>query len=145
MILNALSGKALPVYGSGTNVRDWIHVDDHCEALRLVLQQGVPGECYDIGGHCERSNIDVVHLICKQVDRILGHTAAHSCCSLIRFVDDRRGHDLRYAIDVSKITTELGWRPQLVLEDCLADVVDWYRQHPDWVAAASHHHERAKR
>jgi dTDP-glucose 4,6-dehydratase len=123
MILRALEGATLPVYGDGSNVRDWIHVEDHCRALDLVLREGRPGEVYNIGARSEAPNLAVV----KAVLRRLGRPE-----SLIRFVEDRPGHDFRYAIDPSKIERELGWRPLHVLEEGLGRTVDWYLENRSW-------------
>jgi len=123
MIANALAGKKLPVYGDGQNVRDWLHVRDHCEAVDLVLRKGRPGEVYNIGGENEWKNLDLVKLLLSR----LGKPE-----SLISFVKDRPGHDLRYAIDSSKIRRELGWKPSVSFEKGLADTVDWYLENEDW-------------
>ena len=109
MILNALDGKPLPVYGDGKNVRDWLFVDDHCRALRLVLERGEPGEAYNIGGSLERANIDIVRMICATVDRIWPSLPHAPCESLITFVKDRPGHDRRYAVDAGKIRRRQLW------------------------------------
>jgi dTDP-glucose 4,6-dehydratase len=129
MILNGIKGAPLPVYGSGENVRDWLFVDDHARALLLVLEQGVPGETYNIGGGCERRNIDVVRAVCRLLDDRLGGGPRES---LIRFVRDRPGHDRRYAIDATKIETELGWRPRETFQSGLARTVDWYLANRSW-------------
>jgi dTDP-glucose 4,6-dehydratase len=129
MILNALEGKPLPVYGTGENVRDWLYVDDHAEALTLVLDKGRPGETYCIGGDCERRNIDIVKAICGLLDQKLGGGPREK---LITFVADRPGHDLRYAIDFTKITRELGWKPKVTFEQGLARTVDWYLANRAW-------------
>ncbi len=132
MILNCLERKPLPVYGKGLNVRDWLFVDDHCEAIWTVIQQGQVGETYNIGGHNEVSNLDVVHAICALVAQTTGSPEG-SLTKLITFVQDRPGHDLRYAIDASKLERELGWQPQSTFESGLAKTVQWYLEHPDWV------------
>ena len=123
MIANALQDKPLPVYGDGLNVRDWIYVEDHCEAVDVVLRQGRAGEVYNIGGKSERTNIDLVK-------RILRHLEKPE--SLISFVKDRPGHDRRYAIDFSKIRNELQWQPKHTFEQGLAETIDWYLQHQSW-------------
>ena len=129
-ILNALEGKPLPVYGRGENVRDWLHVDDHAEALELVLTRGRVGESYNVGGRAERSNLQVVEAICELVDE---HRPSQSSRrSLIEFVTDRPGHDLRYAIDPSKIERELGWRASHSFEAGLAETVDWFVANEWW-------------
>ncbi len=123
MIINALSDKKLPVYGDGKNVRDWLYVEDHCRAIDLILQKGRVGEVYNIGGHNERANIDVVKTILKE----LGKSE-----DLIEYVTDRKGHDRRYAIDPTKIHTELGWEPETKFEDGIKKTVKWYLEHRDW-------------
>ena len=132
MILNAQEGKPLPVYGRGENVRDWLHVDDHVDALLAVLDGGSAGATYLVGGHGERRNIDVVHAICELVDE-LAPPLARPREGLIEFVVDRPGHDLRYAIDSSRLKTELGWRPSHTFEDGLRETVQWYLTNRDWV------------
>ena len=131
MILNALEGKPLPVYGKGENVRDWLHVDDHVDALLAVLGRGRTGETYLVGGHGERRNIDVVREICALVDE-LATPLARPRSELIEFVVDRPGHDFRYAIDPSRIETELGWRPRHTFEEGLRTTVQWYLDNPHW-------------
>ena len=123
MIINALDDKPLPVYGDGLNVRDWLYVEDHCRAIDLILQKGRVGEVYNIGGHNERANIDVVKTILKE----LGKPE-----DLIEHVTDRKGHDRRYAIDPTKIHTELGWEPETKFEDGIKKTVKWYLEHRDW-------------
>jgi dTDP-glucose 4,6-dehydratase len=124
-IANALSGKPLPVYGDGRNVRDWLYVEDHCEAVRLVLERGRVGETYNIGGGCEKQNIDVVKTVCGLLDELKPRKGG-AYAELITFVQDRPGHDRRYAMDASKITGELGWRPRESFESGLAKTVRWY-------------------
>ena len=131
MVLNALSGERLPVYGDGHNVRDWLFVEDHCAAIRRVLDQGRPGEVYNIGGRSERTNLQVVHAICDQLDQLLPGPRPRR--EQIAFVTDRPGHDRRYAIDASKIERELGWSPVVTLEQGLAHTIRWYLNHMDWV------------
>lgn len=121
MILNVVERKPLPIYGDGGNVRDWLFVEDHCRALWTVLNQGRPGEVYNIGGDCERSNVQVVEAICKIMDRMIGT----SCSTLITFVEDRPGHDRRYAVDTAKIREELGWKPTFDFESGLELTVEW--------------------
>jgi dTDP-glucose 4,6-dehydratase len=135
VILNACAGKALPVYGDGRNVRDWLYVGDHCEALRTVLDRGRPGETYNIGGKAERANIDVVESVCAIIDRHVPEHAPHA--RLITYVEDRPGHDRRYAIDPRKIESELGWRPRRNFEEGLAATVEWYLGNPSWVDAVT--------
>jgi dTDP-glucose 4,6-dehydratase len=131
--LNALEGKPLPVYGDGLNVRDWLYVEDHVTALLAVLERGRLGETYNIGGAAERTNIDIVRAICDLVDE-LSPPATGSTHDLIRFVPDRPGHDRRYAIDFSKITSELGWQPTMQMEDGLRRTVEWYLANREWVS-----------
>jgi len=133
VILNALEGKSLPVYGDGGNVRDWLFVGDHCGAIRVVLERGCPGATYNIGGNSERANLDVVRAICALVDEIRPDPGIGNRSSLIRFVPDRPGHDRRYAIDASKIARELGWRPTTRFEEGLRQTVAWYLEHARWV------------
>jgi dTDP-glucose 4,6-dehydratase len=133
MILNALEGKPLPVYGDGKNVRDWLFVEDHCAAIRRVLDDGRPGETYNIGGNSERANIDVVTAICDLVDEMRPEAGATARRRLITYVQDRPGHDRRYAIDAGKITSELGWTPAEQFESGLRKTVRWYLENSDWV------------
>jgi len=133
MILNALEGKPLPVYGKGENVRDWLHVEDHAEALLTVVEKGRPGESYNIGGRAERRNLDVVHMVCDLVDELSPRPGSRR--DLIAYVVDRPGHDLRYAIDASKIERELGWRPARDFETGLRETVKWYLANEPWWAA----------
>jgi dTDP-glucose 4,6-dehydratase len=133
MILNALEGKPLPVYGDGGHVRDWLYVEDHCAAIRAVLERGHPGETYNIGGNSERKNLDVVGTICDLVDEMRPDAALGSRRKLITFVKDRPGHDRRYAIDATKIARELGWQPAERFESGLRQTVRWYLNRMDWV------------
>ena len=133
MILNALEGKPLPVYGDGKNVRDWLFVEDHCAAIRAVLGRGRAGETYNIGGNSERANIEVVGAICDLVDEMRPEAGAKPRRELIAFVQDRPGHDRRYAIDAQKIARELGWQPAEAFESGLRKTVRWYLEHSDWV------------
>ena len=123
MIINALHDKFLPVYGEGLNVRDWLYVEDHCKAIDLILQKGRVGEVYNIGGHNEMRNIDIVELICDALDKPR---------SLITHVTDRKGHDMRYAIDPTKIHNELGWLPETMFRDGIQRTIQWYLNHPNW-------------
>ena len=123
MIINALNNKKLPVYGEGINVRDWLYVTDHCAAIDAIIRRGKEGEVYNIGGHNEKRNIDVVKTILKELDKDE---------SLIEFVKDRKGHDLRYAIDASKIEKELGWKPKTNFEEGIKRTVKWYLENEDW-------------
>jgi len=133
MILNIMEEKVLPVYGDGKHVRDWLYVIDHCDGLVRVLEQGRPGETYNIGGGAERQNIDVVHLLCHLLDVRLNRSGRKASRNLIQFVTDRPGHDRRYAIDATKIKGELGWSPAHKFEEALEDTVDWYLANMDWV------------
>jgi len=132
MITNALSGKALPVYGDGLNVRDWLYVGDHCTAIRTVLARGRVGETYNIGGWNEKTNLDVVHTLCDLLDA-LRPKASGSYRQQITFIGDRPGHDRRYAIDARKLERELGWRPAETFETGLRKTVQWYLDNPGWV------------
>jgi dTDP-glucose 4,6-dehydratase len=133
MIVNALAGKPLPVYGDGQNVRDWLYVGDHCSAVREVLARGRPGEVYNIGGNSEQRNLDVVKTLCATLDA-LRPRAAGRYADLVTFVKDRPGHDRRYAIDATKIRTELGWAPTETFESGLRKTVQWYLDYADWIA-----------
>jgi len=132
-IVKALAGQPLPVYGDGKNVRDWLYVGDHCRAIRAVLENGRPGETYNVGGHCEKTNIDIVHTVCALLDDMWPGEGGNYA-RLISFVADRPGHDRRYAIDASKIERELGWRPEETFETGIRKTVQWYLAHPKWVA-----------
>ena len=131
IILGALAGKPLPIYGDGSNIRDWLYVEDHADALLLVLQKGRRGRSYNIGGENERSNLDLVRTICAILDEKRPR-ADGPYCDLITFVADRPGHDARYAIDPARIRDELGWRPSVTVEEGLARTVDWYLANEDW-------------
>jgi dTDP-glucose 4,6-dehydratase len=133
VIANALAGKPLPIYGDGQQVRDWIYVGDHVAALQCVLANGRIGETYNIGGHNERQNVDVVHQICGVLDRLRPREDGKSYADQIIFVADRPGHDRRYAVDASKIEKELGWRPVETFETGLEKTINWYLDHQDWV------------
>ena len=132
MIIHALQGKPLPVYGQGRNVRDWLFVGDHAQALQLVLEKGQLGETYNIGGMAEMANIDVVRKICDILDELLPESPNHPHDQLINFVTDRKGHDFRYAIDCSKIRNELGWTPQENFASGLRKTIEWYVHNPIW-------------
>jgi dTDP-glucose 4,6-dehydratase len=134
MILNALEGKPLPVYGDGQQIRDWLYVEDHTAAIWLVLQRGRPGETYNIGGLNERRNLDLVKTICALLDEKSPRADGRSYATLITFVQDRPGHDRRYAIDSSKIRRELGWAPRENFDTGIAKTVDWYLAHREWTA-----------
>jgi dTDP-glucose 4,6-dehydratase len=130
VILSALAGRPIPVYGRGENVRDWLYVEDHADALLTVLERGQAGRSYNVGGENEARNIDVVRTICRLLDERRPEGAPHE--RLIAFVEDRPGHDLRYAIDPTRIRAELGWRPSVTLEEGLGRTVDWYLANEDW-------------
>ena len=140
MILNALEGKPLPVYGDGQQIRDWLYVEDHARALYLVATKGSIGETYNIGGHNEMANIDVVKIICSLLEELAPPAPRHSCGSrnlvsyhdLITFVKDRPGHDLRYAIDANKIEQELGWKPEQTFDSGIRKTVEWYLNNKEW-------------
>lgn len=131
VILNAVNGKPLPIYGKGDNIRDWLYVDDHARALRLVLAKGKVGEVYNIGGWNEKTNLEVVHAICAILDELHPQGAPHT--KLITYVQDRPGHDQRYAIDAHKIARELGWKPVETFETGLRKTVEWYLNNTEWV------------
>ncbi len=132
VILNAVNGKPLPIYGKGDNIRDWLYVEDHARALYLVMNQGKLGETYNIGGWNEKTNLEVVQAICAILDELRPQKAPHA--SLITYVKDRPGHDQRYAIDAGKIERELGWKPQETFESGLRKTVEWYLSNQEWVA-----------
>jgi dTDP-glucose 4,6-dehydratase len=132
MILRALEGKALPVYGNGENVRDWLFVEDHAKALAAALTRGKPGEIYNIGGNAERRNIDLVQTLCGMLDELIPNARSSPHADLITFVSDRPGHDLRYAIDATKIKSELGWQPRESFESGLRKTVEWYLDNAPW-------------
>jgi dTDP-glucose 4,6-dehydratase len=145
IILNALEGLPLPVYGNGSNIRDWLYVDDHAVALQLVVELGLPGESYNIGGRNERTNLEVVHTICDTLDAHGALASGKARRELITYVTDRPGHDQRYAIDCTKIEAELGWRAQETFETGLARTVQWYLNNQDWwkpIRAAKYSGER---
>ena len=130
--LNALEGKPLPIYGKGNQIRDWLHVDDHARALRLVLETGKNGETYNIGGHNEKTNLEVVKTICDLLDKLVPESPHIPHESLITYVTDRPGHDLRYAIDADKIAAELGWTPVETFESGIEKTIHWYLGNPEW-------------
>ena len=132
MCINILLGKPLPVYGDGQNVRDWLYVGDHCQALETVLQKGKAGETYNIGGNNEVKNLELVTLLCQLMDELAPDLPVKPASQLITFVKDRAGHDRRYAIDATKIRTELGWTPQETVEQGLRKTIQWYLANPDW-------------
>ena len=133
MTLNALAGKPLPIYGTGENIRDWLHVEDHCDAIYEVLTKGRVGQTYNIGGRAERNNLFIVNKICEILDEIKPRSDGKSYKEQITFVKDRLGHDLRYAINCSKIEKELGWKPKHNFEEGLKETIQWYLNNEDWV------------
>ncbi len=133
IINNAIKGERLPVYGDGKNVRDWLHVEDNCSAILAILERGLPGQKYNIGANCEKQNIDIVNMICDYLDKKLGLIDEKPRRELIEYVSDRLGHDLRYAIDASKIKKELNWQPSVNFERGIIDTIDWYLQNTAWV------------
>jgi dTDP-glucose 4,6-dehydratase len=135
MMQNALRGKPLPVYGDGQQVRDWLYVEDHCTAIRTVLERGRPGETYNIGGNAEKANLEIVHTLCRLLDALMPANAPHA--NLIQHVADRPGHDRRYAINAGKIQRELGWQPAMTFEQGIARTVQWYLDNDAWVQAVS--------
>ncbi len=137
VIHKILSGQPIPVYGKGENVRDWLYVEDHVRAIMRVLERGRPGEVYNVGGHAERQNIQVVQALCDLLDRLQPDAQGRSHRRLIRFVADRPGHDLRYAIDAGKIRRELGWEPEESFDSGLERTVRWYLDHAEWVRAVT--------
>jgi dTDP-glucose 4,6-dehydratase len=142
-ILNALQGEPIPVYGDGKNVRDWLYVEDHCDAIWLILKKGKPGDIFNIGGECEKRNIDVVEAVCTILDELhplkknlnikKSNNRIHSYKDLITFVADRPGHDRRYAINCDKIKSELGWEQKHTFEQGLKNTVAWFLNHAEWV------------
>ena len=137
VILKALQGKEIPVYGTGENVRDWLYVDDHARALLKVVQKGFPGETYNIGGHNEKQNIEVVHTICDTLNELVPKEAEENYRDQITFVTDRPGHDFRYAIDASKIERELGWVPEESFDSGIKKTIQWYLDNIDWYEAVT--------
>ena len=133
IIARALAGEPLPVYGDGKNVRDWLFVGDHCQAIRTVLEKGRVGETYNVGGNAEKQNLEVVHTICALLDERAPRADGKPRSSQITFVADRPGHDRRYAIDASKLRDELGWEPEYTFEQGIAETVDWYLANQAWV------------
>lgn len=131
-IANIRENKPLPVYGKGENIRDWLWVNDHCRAIDLIFHQGKAGDTYNIGGHNEWKNIDLIHLLCDLMDEKLGRAKGTSA-SLITFVKDRPGHDMRYAIDAGKLADDLGWKPSVTFEEGLSKTIDWYLANPEWI------------
>jgi dTDP-glucose 4,6-dehydratase len=134
MIVNALAGKPLPVYGDGMQIRDWLYVKDHCSAIRRVLEAGQVGEVYNVGGWNEKPNIEIVHTVCALLDELRPRADGQPYKAQITYVKDRPGHDRRYAIDARKLERELGWKPAETFDTGIRKTVQWYLDHPDWVA-----------
>jgi len=141
MIMNAMDGKPLPIYGDGAQIRDWLYVEDHCEAILLVLTKGSPGQTYNIGAGSQPTNLEVVQHLCGALDELLPDSPSVPHSSLMRFVPDRPGHDRRYALDITKIKTQLGWLPSQSLGSGLHKTIQWYLDHPDWIAAIRQQHD----
>jgi dTDP-glucose 4,6-dehydratase len=135
MIMNAVEGRSLPVYGDGRQIRDWLYVEDHCEAIWLVTNRGSQGETYNVGGNNQPTNLEIIDQICTGLDQKLPQSAPIPHKKLIQYVTDRPGHDRRYAMNIQKISSELGWTPRHDLNSGLDQTLDWYIQHPEWVAA----------
>jgi len=133
MVLNAIEGKPLPIYGNGKNIRDWLHVFDHCDAISLILEKSKPGECYNVGGNSERNNLEVVAAIINVLDQEVPRLDGKSYSEQIHFVKDRPGHDLRYAINADKIKKDLGWTPKFNFDQGIRETVLWYLANEDWV------------
>jgi dTDP-glucose 4,6-dehydratase len=133
MIMNCLNGKPLPVYGDGRQIRDWLYVEDHCAAIQLILEKGQVGETYLIGGENQPTNLEIIQQITSILDEIVPNSEFRPHASLIKFVQDRPGHDRRYAMDISKIREELGWNPMHNLKQGLRDTIEWYLSHQDWI------------
>lgn len=136
-ILNARDRKPIPVYGDGKNVRDWLYVEDHCAALNIILERGRPGETYNVGGSSEKTNLEVVTTICELLDEMLPDPSAPPRTELIKFVTDRLGHDRRYAMDASKLQSELAWKPRQDFRSGLRKTVQWYLAHAEWLSSVS--------
>ncbi len=133
LILNALEGKPLPIYGNGSNVRDWLYVDDHCAALHMLMERAAPGENYNLGGTCEKTNLEVVEAVCAMLDDLCPQSPCRPHKSLITFVKDRPGHDQRYAINISKVNRDFGWKPKETFETGLEKTIKWYLENKSWV------------
>jgi dTDP-glucose 4,6-dehydratase len=144
VILNALAGKPLPIYGDGSNIRDWLYVEDHADALMLVLEKGQPGRSYNIGGENERTNLELVQTLCAILDK-KQPKAKGSYLDLITFVADRPGHDARYAIDPTRIRTELNWKPSVTVEEGLEKTVQWYLDNEAWWRSLQERHGVGRR
>ena len=132
VIANCLDEKPVPIYGDGQNIRDWLFVEDHCKAIEAIINYGNIGETYNIGSNNEITNIDIVNMICKYLDKLSPRKCGASYCELIKFVDDRPGHDFRYAINSTKINKNLGWEPEIVFEDGILKTIEWYLNNEEW-------------
>jgi len=141
MILNALDGKPLPIYGDGGQIRDWLFVEDHCAAIWMILRKGRPGQTYNIGAGSQPTNLDIVQHLCAALDELLPNSPSVPHSSLMRFVPDRPGHDRRYAIDITKIESQLGWQPKQSLGSGLQKTIQWYLSNPEWVSAIQQQHD----
>ena len=141
MILNAMEGLPLPIYGDGGQIRDWLYVEDHCGAIRLILRDGSPGETYNIGGNNQPTNLSVVQLICDRMDKLLPDSPHKPHRNLITFISDRPGHDRRYTMNAAKIREQLGWQPQHTFESGLMKTIEWYLNHPEWIHSMSNNPE----
>ena len=137
MILNGITGKALPVYGQGAQIRDWLHVEDHCEAIWQILTDGRIGETYCVGGDNQPTNLEIVYLICDILDQKTPRADGASHRDQVQFVTDRLGHDFRYDINIGKIEQELGWKPSRALREGLEETIDWYLANPGWIDAVT--------
>jgi dTDP-glucose 4,6-dehydratase len=142
MLVSALAERPLPIYGDGMNIRDWLYVGDHCGAICAVLERGRVGETYNVGGRNERTNVEVVDMLCDVLDELRPRACGRSYRELKTFVSDRPGHDRRYAIDATKIERELGWRPAETFASGLRKTIEWYLDHPQWIANVQNGHYR---
>jgi dTDP-glucose 4,6-dehydratase len=141
MIMNAMDGKPLPIYGDGGQIRDWLYVEDHCEAIWMVLRKGRSGNTYNVGGGSQPTNLEVVQHLCASMDELLPHSPHVPHSSLMRFVPDRPGHDRRYAIDITRISSQLGWHPRQSLGTGLLKTIQWYLSNPAWISAIRQQHD----
>ena len=133
MIINAINSIKLPIYGKGDQIRDWLHVSDHCEAIKTILEKGEVFETYNIGGSNEIQNIDIVKTICKELDKLMPHPKGNNYSDLISFVSDRPGHDKRYAINSTKIEEKLNWKPKISFKTGITDTIKWYLENTEWL------------
>ena len=145
MIINCILEKKLPIYGKGLNIRDWLYVEDHCEAIDVIIKKATIGETYNIGGNSEMKNIDIVKLICEKMNLFYPRSNGKKYEELIIFVEDRPGHDYRYAIDATKIKTDLGWKPKYDFEKGICKTIEWYLNNKNWwmdIYNKKYNHER---